>query len=82
VVRLLTQRDDFPDPQVILLPKAHHFSFIAPFSESLGKSLAGPEGFDRAAFHEEMRRRTTLHEEMNRTIVTFFRLAFSDCLDD
>ncbi len=82
VVRLLTQRDDFPDPQVILLPKAHHFSFIAPISESLGKRLAGPEGFDRAAFHEEMRRRTTLHEEMNRTIVTFFRLAFSDCLDD
>jgi dienelactone hydrolase len=82
VVHLLTQRDDFPDPQVILLPKAHHFSFIAPISESLGKRLAGPEGFDRAAFHEEMICRTALHEEMNRTIVTFFRQAFSDCMDD
>ncbi len=79
VVRLLKQRDDFPDPQVILLPKAHHFSFIAPIPESVGKSQAGPEGFDRAAFHAEMNRRTALHEEMNRRIVGFFREAFVDC---
>ena len=81
VVRILKQRDDFPDPQVILLPKAHHLSFLAPIPESLGKSLAGPAGFDSAAFHEEMNRRTALHEEMNRTIVTFFRQAFSDCAE-
>ncbi len=81
VVRLLMQRDDFPDPQVILLPKAHHFSFVAPIPESVGKSLAGAERFDRAAFHEEMTRRTALHEEMNRRIVTFFKQAFSGCME-
>ncbi len=78
VVRLLKQRDDFPDPQEIVLPGAHHLSFVAPIPESVGKSLAGPEGFDRAAFHQEMDRRATLHEEMNRRIVTFFREAFVD----
>jgi hypothetical protein len=77
VVRLLMQRDDFPDPQVILLPKAHHFSFVAPIPESVGKSLAGPERFDRAAFHDEMDRRTALHEEMNSTVVQFFKRAFA-----
>ncbi len=82
VVRLLKQRDDFPDPQDILLPKADHFSFIAPIPESVGKSLAGPELFDRAAFHEEMNRRAALHEEMNRRIVTFFKQAFSDCMEN
>ncbi len=79
VVRLLMQRDDFPDPQVILVPKAHHFSFIAPIPESLGRSLAAPGRFDHAAFHEEMDRRAALHDEMNRRIVTFFREAFVDC---
>lgn len=82
VVRLLRQRDDFPDPQEILLPGAHHLSFVAPVPESVAKSLAGPEGFDRAAFHEEMNRRTALHEEMNRRIVTFFKQAFSDCMEN
>ncbi len=82
VVRLLKQRDDFPDPQDILLPKAHHFSFVAPLPESVGRSLAGPEGFDPAAFHEEMNRRAALHEEMNRTIVTFFKQALSDCAEN
>jgi fermentation-respiration switch protein FrsA (DUF1100 family) len=82
VVRLLMQRDDFPDPQVILLPKAHHFSFVAPIPESVGRSLAGPEPFDRAAFHEEMSRRTALHKEMNSTIVTFFKQAFSDSVEN
>ena len=77
VVRLLMQRDDFPDPQVILLPKAHHFSFVAPIPESVGKSLAGPDRFDRAAFHDEMDRRNALHEEMNSTIVPFFKRAFA-----
>ena len=81
VVRLLKQRDDFPDPQDILLPKADHFSFIAPFPESVGKSLAEPERFDRADFHEEMNHRAILHEEMNRHIVTFFREAFVDCAE-
>ena len=79
VVRLLKQRVDFPEPQDILLPKAHHFSFIAPIPESVGKSLAAPEPFDDAAFHEEMNRRAALHEEKNRRIVTFFREAFVDC---
>jgi hypothetical protein len=78
VVRLLKQRDDFPDPLDILLPKAHHLSFVAPVPETVGQSLAGPEPFDRAAFHEEMNHRATLHEEMNRHIVTFFREAFMD----
>ncbi len=79
VVRLLKERDDFPDPQDILLPKAGHFSFLAPIPESVGSSLAGPEPFDRAAFHAEMNRRATLHEDMNRRIVHFFRAAFGDC---
>ena len=82
VVRLLKQRDDFPDPQIILLPKAHHFSFIAPVPEFVGKSLAGPEGFDHAAFHKEMNRRAVLHEEMNSTIVTFFKQALSNCVEN
>ena len=81
VVRLLEQRDNFPAPQDIVLPKAHHLSFIAPIPESVGKSLAGPEHFDRAAFLEEMNRRAALHEEMNRTIVTFFKQALSDCAE-
>ncbi len=81
VVRLLKQRDDFPDPLDILLPKAHHLSFVAPVPESVGESLAGPEPFGRAAFHEEMTRRTALHEEMNRRIVTFFKQAFSGCME-
>ena len=81
VVRLLKQRDDFPDPQDVLLPEADHLSFLAPLPESVGKSLAGPERFDRAAFHAEMNRRAALHEEMNGTIVTFFKQAFSDCVD-
>ena len=79
MVRLLKQRDDFPDPQEILLPGAHHLSFVAPVPESIGASLARPEPFDRAAFREEMNHRATLHEEMNRHIVTFFREAFVDC---
>lgn len=81
VVRLLKQRDDFPDPQEILLPGAHHLSFIAPVPEVVAQSLAGPERFDRAAFHEEMNRRAALHEEMNSTIVTFFKQAFSECVE-
>jgi len=81
VVRLLRQRDDFPDPQQILLPGAHHLSFVAPVPESIGEGLAGPEPFDRAAFREEMNHRATLHEEMNRHIVTFFREAFMDCAE-
>jgi hypothetical protein len=64
------------------VPKANHYSFIAPLPESVGKSLAGPEGFDPAAFHEEMTRRAALHEEMNRTIVMFFKQAFSDCMEN
>ncbi len=72
VVRLLKQRDDFPDPREIVVPRAHHLSFLAPIPESVGKSLAGPEGFDPTAFHEEMTRRAALHKEMNSTIVTFF----------
>ena len=79
VVRLLKQGDDFPDPQEILLPGAHHLSFVAAVPESVGESLAGPEPFDRVAFHEEMNRRAALHEKMNRRIVTFFREAFVDC---
>ncbi len=48
--------------------------------ESVGKSLAGPERFDRAAFHEVMSRRAALHEEMNSSIVSFFKKALSDCV--
>ena len=72
VVRLLMERDDFPDPQEIVLPKAHHLSFIAPVPESVGKSLAGPEGFDRATFRKIMNHRAALHDEMNHRIVRFF----------
>ena len=79
MVRLLRQRDDFPEPQEIVVQYANHFSFIAPYPESVGRSLAGPEGFDPAAFHEEMARRTAIHQEMNRTIVSFFGAAFADC---
>ena len=50
VVRLLKQRDDFPEPQEIVVPKANHYSFNAPIPESVGRSLAGPGPFDRAAF--------------------------------
>lgn len=82
VIRLLKQRDDFPDPRDILVPKAGHFSFIAPFAESVGRSLAGPEGFDRAVFHEEMNRRAAIHDVMNSTIVTFFEQALSDCVQN
>ena len=82
VVRLLKQRDDFPDPQEILLPEANHFGFLAPIPESVGRSLAGPEGFDPAAFRKEMIRRAALHEEMNRTIVTFLKQALSDCTEN
>ena len=79
VVRLLKQRDDFPDPQDILVPGAHHLSFQAALPESVGRSLAGPEGFDRAAFQDAMSRRATLHDSMNRRIVIFFREAFVAC---
>ncbi len=81
VVRLLKQRDNFPEPQEIVVPKANHYSFIAPVPESVGKSLVGPERFDLADFHGEMNRRAALHEEMNRRIVTFFREAFVDCVE-
>ena len=75
VVRLLKQRDDFPDPLEIVVPKANHYSFIAPFPEAVRKSIpeiaSDPEGFDRAAFHDVM----------NSTIVTFFfEQALSDCV--
>ena len=82
VVRLLKQRDDFPDPQDILVPKARHLSFIAPIPESIGRRLAGPGRFDRAAFHEEMNRRAAIHDVMNSTIVTFFKQALSDSVKD
>ena len=81
VVRLLKQRDDFPDPLDILLSEAHHLSFVAPVPESVGESLVGPESFDRVDFREEMNHRAALHEEMNRRIVTFFREAFVDCAE-
>ena len=74
VVRLLKQRDDFPDPQEIVVPRAIHFSFIAPVAEVVAQRIpkiaSDPPGFDRAAFHEEM----------NRTIVAFFKQALSDCV--
>ncbi|MDH3691182.1 MAG: hypothetical protein OEU36_17195 [Gammaproteobacteria bacterium] len=72
VIHLLKQRDDFPDPRDILVPKASHLSFIVPLPESVGRSLAGPEGFDRVVFHEEM----------NSTIVAFFKQALSDCVQN
>ncbi len=74
VVRQLKQRVDFPDPQDILVPNAGHFSFLAPIPESIAQSIpefaSDAEGFDRAAFHIEM----------NRTIVTFFKQALSECV--
>ena len=82
VVRLLKQRDDFPAPQDVVLPKARHFSFIAPIPESLGRNLAGPSGFDRSAFQEAMNRRAAIHDVMNGTIVTFFKQALSHCAED
>lgn len=82
VVRLLKQRDDFPDPLEIVVPKANHYSFIAPLPESVGKSLAGPEGFDRDAFHKAMKHRAALHEEMNHRIVTYFREALLDRMEN
>ena len=81
VVRLLQQRDDFPDPQEILVPNAGHFSFIAPIPESVGRRLAGPGRFDRTAFHAEMHHRAALHQEMNSTIVSFLREALMDCVE-
>ena len=89
VVRLLKQRDDFPNPEDILVREAHHFSFLAPVPESVAMFVAPrlwteswppPESFDLADFREAMNRRTALHEEMNRTIVTFFKQALSDCV--
>ncbi len=75
VTRTLKQRDDFPDPQEIVVAKAHHFSFIAPVPEVVAQSFpeiaSDQEGFDRAAFHDVM----------NSTIVTFFKQAFSDCVE-
>ncbi len=78
VVRILTERDGFPDPQEIMLPNAHHLSFIAPVPESIGKTLTEPGNFDREGFREEMDRRTVLHEEMNKTIVTFLQQFLSE----
>ncbi len=76
VIRLLKQRDDFPDPQEIVVPKANHYSFIAPIPEVVAQSIpeiaSDPEGFDRAAFHDVM----------NSTIVTFFKQALSDCVEN
>ncbi len=52
VIRLLKQRDDFPDPQEILLLGAHHLSFVAAVPESVGENLAGSESFDPNAIEE------------------------------
>lgn len=76
VVRLLKQRDDFPEPHEIVVPKANHYSFNAPIPEVVARSIpeiaSDPDGFDRAAFHDVM----------NRTIVTFFKQALSDCVEN
>ncbi len=76
VVRVLKRRDDFPDPQEIVVPKANHYAFIAPIPEVVARSIpeiaSDPEGFDRAAFHDVM----------NSTIVTFFKQALSDCVEN
>ena len=69
VVRLLTQRDDFPTPLEIVAPGAKHLSFLAPALTPPDSSRSDPEGFDRAAYHETM----------NGTVVSFFREAFADC---
>lgn len=72
VIRLLKQRDDFPEPREIVVPKANHYAFIAPLPEVVAQSIpeiaSNPEGFDRAAFHDVM----------NSTIVTFFKQALAD----
>lgn len=72
VVRLLKQRDDFSEPREIVVPKANHFAFNAPLPDAVAQSnpriATDPEGFDRAAFHDQM----------NRTIVTFFKQALAD----
>ena len=76
VIRQLKQRGDFPDPQEIVVPKANHYSFLAPFPEVVAQSLpeiaSDPEGFDRAAFHDVM----------NSTIVTFFKQTLSGCVEN
>jgi len=76
VVRLLKQRDDFPDPQEIVVPKANHYSFIVPLPEVVARSIpeiaSNPEGFDRAAFHDVM----------NSTIVTFFKQTLADSVEN
>ena len=73
VFRVLKQRDDFPEPREIVVPKANHFSFLAPIPEAIAKRVPriayDQPGFDRAAFHDQM----------NRTIVTFFKQALADC---
>ncbi|MEM7224714.1 MAG: hypothetical protein AAF495_17180 [Pseudomonadota bacterium] len=72
VVRLLKQRDDFPAPQEVVVPKANHYAFIVPLPQVIAQSApriaSDPEGFDRAAFHQVM----------NRTIVAFFKQALAD----
>ena len=74
VLDALRERSDFPDPQEVVVPRAHHYSFIAPFPEVVAMGLpeiaSDPEGFDRAGFHEAM----------NRSIVAFFEQALSDCV--
>ena len=76
VIRTLKQRGDFPDPQDIVVPKANHYSFIAPVPEVVAQSFpefaSDPEGFDRAAFHDVM----------NSTIVMFFKQALSGCVEN
>jgi predicted dienelactone hydrolase len=76
VIRILKQRGDFPDPKEIVVQNANHYSFIAPFPEVVAQSIpeiaSDPEGFDRAAFHDVM----------NSTIVTFFKQALSDCVEN
>ncbi len=72
VVHVVRQRDDFPEPQEIVVANANHYAFIVPLPDSVARNVpriaSDPEGFDRAAFHEEM----------NRTIVAFFNQALSD----
>ena len=76
VIGKLKQRGDFPDPQEIVVPKANHYSFIAPVPEVVAQNIPeiafDPEGFDRAAFHDVM----------NSTIVSFFKQALSDCVEN
>ncbi len=74
VIEALKQRGDFPDLQEIVVPKANHYSFIAPFPDVVAQNIpeiaSDPEGFDRTAFHDVM----------NSTIVAFFKQALSDCV--